>query len=135
MASQRDPLSVDYDPMVHDILILAIRRHRNHQRGPVAWVASPRREFRELDRGGLTAHERAFTRSAYYAVFKAPRNAGAPVHYSLVLEWDKTRKLPAPRGNVARSVRVQIYKYGSSKRSLQTSGYAFQSTPGARIDS
>lgn len=131
--AQRDPLSVDYDGMVRDILILAIRRHRNHQRGPIAWVASPRREFRQLDRGGLTAHERAFTRAAYYQVFKVPRNQGAPVHYSLVMEWDKTRRLPAPRGQVARAVRVQIYKYGRSPRG-GTSGYAFQSTPGDRID-
>jgi hypothetical protein len=133
--AQRDPLSVVYDPMVRDVLILAIRRHRNHQRGPIAWVASPRREFRQLDRGGLTAHERAFTRAAYYVVFKAPRNAGTPVHYSLVMEWDKTRKLPAPRGQVARSVRVQIYKYGSQRKAAKVSGYAFQSTAGHRIDS
>lgn len=133
--AQRDPLSIDYDPMVRDILILAIRRHRNHQRGPIAWVASPRREFRQLDRGGLTAHERAFTRAAYYSVFRAPRNAGAPVHYSLVLEWDKTRKMPAPRGQVARAVRVQIYKYGRAPKSSRTDGYAFRSQAGARIDS
>jgi hypothetical protein len=131
----RDPLSVNYDPMVGDVLRLAIQRHRNHQRGPVAWVASPRREFRQLDRGGLTAHERAFTRAAYYQVFRNPRNQKQPVHYSLVMEWDKTRKLPAPRGQVARSVRVQIYKYGSQRKAAKVSGYPFQSTAGHRIDS
>jgi hypothetical protein len=135
MASQRDPLSVDYDPMVRDILILAIRRHRNHQRGPIAWIASPRREFRELDRGGRTRHERAFTRSAYYQVFKVPRNTGQPVHYSLVLEWDEGRKMPAPRGQVARSVRVQIYKYGKHGLGQGGTWRGFQSTPGDRIDS
>lgn len=135
MASQRDPLSVDYDAYVGQVCRLAVQRHRNHQRGPVVWIASPRREFRQLDRGGLTPHERAFQRSAYYLVFKAPRNAGAPVHYSLVMEWDKAVKAPAPRNQLARAVRVQLYRYGRAPKSSRTDGYAFQSTQGHRIDS
>ncbi len=65
MAPPRDPLSVRYDGVVRDLMTRAARAHRNSA-SVVAWIASPRGEFRHRDRGGRTAHERAFTRSAYY---------------------------------------------------------------------
>ena len=134
--AQRDPLSVEYDPIVRRVLILAIRRHRNHQSGVLAWVPSPRRQFRHLDRGGLTKNERAFTRSAYYQTQKVPRNAGQPELYKLTLEWQDRRE-PSGR-RLARPVRVTLHssRNASRHRSLGPDGAwrGFRSAPGARID-
>ena len=140
MPAERDPLSVAYDPVVRPVLIQAIRHLRNHQRGPLVWIASTRAELRALDKGGRTRQERAFTRSAYYHVFKVPRNSGAPVDYSLTLDWGD-RLEPSSRGRWARSCRVTLHRFGrgSSRRRSPSwvpgTGSGFQSIPGNRIDS
>ena len=80
---RRDPLSVHYDGYVRMVMIRAVRASRNRQ-GVRVWVASPRREFRYPDPRGLTRHERAFTRSAYYLIYRVPMNeylkGGIPRH-------------------------------------------------------
>ena len=78
----RDPLSVRYDGATRDLLERAARASRS-RRAVIAWVPSPRGEVRRLDRGGRTAHERAWTRSMYYQVRIPPRR------WSLKLTWDE----------------------------------------------
>lgn len=141
MASQRDPLSVRYDPYVHELVIRAARESRQG-RGVQAWIASPRAEFRARDHGGRTAHERAFTRSAYYLVFRnAGRytsgregTAGEPSGWSLKLSWgdDKDRRASSA-GRLARPVLVRLYPSGQARRSAPAwVGTSRQSTPAAR---
>lgn len=133
----RDPLSVLYDQRVRRVLLRAILARRDRQGVPV-WVASPPAEFRRLDRGGRTAHERAFTRSAYYQVFKVPRNAGELPYWSLKLEWGPIRYR---HGRWGRTVQVRLYRYGSGyKHASQHEQWSapdstMRSVPGRRIDS
>lgn len=109
MPAERDPLSVQYDGITWQVLTRAARASRN-RRGVQVWVASSRAEFRELDRGGRTRHERAFTRSAYYRVFRVPLNAQQVPDWSLKLTWgsDAERK-PSTRGRLARPVVVRLF--------------------------
>jgi hypothetical protein len=125
MPSPRDPLSVRYDPYVHDLIMRAARESRQG-RGVQAWIASPRAEFRARDQGGRTAHERAFTRAAYYLIFKnAGRytsgkkgTEGEPSGWSLKLTWghDKDRRASSG-GRLARPVLVRLYPSGQARRS------------------
>ena len=136
----RDPLSVQMDAQVRAVLIIAIRRLRNKQRGLLVWIPSPRAQFKKTDKGGLTATERAWTRAAYYAVFKVPRNSGQPVHYALTMDWDLTRREPSSAGRLARPVRMTLHKYGTrgpggGKMPPPGTWVGFQSTVGNRIDS
>ena len=71
----RDPLSWHYDGYVRQVMIRAIRASRNG-RSVRVYIASPRSSFRATDAGGRTAHERAFTRSAYYLMWRVPLRAG-----------------------------------------------------------
>lgn len=135
MPGVRDPLSVAYDPRVRRVLLRAIVARRN-RRGVPVWVASPPAEFRRLDRGGRTAHERAFTRSAYYQVFKVPRNTGELPMYSLKLEWGK---ITFRHGRWGRTVQVRLFRYGSGYKHAQQHAQwitdeARRSVPGNRID-
>lgn len=132
----RDPLSVAYDQRVRRVLLRAIVARRENKAVPV-FVASPPASFRRLDRGGRTAHERAFTRSAYYQVFKVPRNAGELPTYSLKLTWGP---IAFRHGRWGRVVRVRLYRYGSGYRHAQSrpqwiTDETRRSVPGARIDS
>jgi len=121
--SPRDPLSERYDPYVHDLITRAAAASRQG-RGVQAWIASPRSEFRARDTGGRTAHERAFTRSAYYLVFKnAGRytsgkkgTGGEPSGWSLKLSWggDKDRRASSA-GRLARPVLVRLYPSGQAR--------------------
>jgi len=138
--SVRDPLSVAYDVRVRRVLLRAVRAHqlsKGASRGVAAFVASPAGEFRRLDRGGRTRHERAFTRSAYYQVFRVPRSAGELPVWSLKLTWGPIR---FHRGRWGRAVQVRLYRYGSGYRHAQQHAQwitsdAARSTAGARIDS
>jgi hypothetical protein len=108
VGAQRDPLSVRYDGVVHQLMVRAARAHRD-RKAVVAWVASPRGEFRHKDRGGRTSHERAFTRSAYYLIFK---NGGEPGRsgWSLKLEWgDDGQRRASSAGRLARPVKVRLF--------------------------
>lgn len=108
MGARRDPLSVRYDGVVHQLMVRAARAHRD-RKAVVAWVASPRGEFRHKDRGGRTSHERAFTRSAYYLIFKNAGNEGRS-GWSLKLEWgDDGQRRASSAGRLARPVRVRLF--------------------------
>jgi hypothetical protein len=76
-------------------MMRAIRASRN-AKGIQIWVASTRGELRSPDAGGRTQHERAFTRSAYYLVWRAPINAGRIPDWSLKLTWGGDGELRAP---------------------------------------
>jgi len=104
---ERDPRSVDYDPAVRALMVQAIRAMRTRH-GVVAWIASPRYQFRRKDDGGRTAEERAFTRSAYWAVFGLPKKLGVPQTYSLKLTWGDALQ-PSSHGRLARPVQVRLY--------------------------
>jgi hypothetical protein len=134
MPSRRDPLSVRYDAVVHDLMLRAIWASRNRA-GVRAWVASPRGEFRTQDRGGRTAHERAFTRSAYYLIFK---NGGEPGRsgWSLKLTWgaDGDRRASS-HGRLARPVTVRLFNTAEAEPAADRwVGTGRQSTAGRRID-
>lgn len=135
MPGVRDPLSVAYDSRVRRVLLRAIVARRD-RRGVPVFVASPPAEFRHLDKGGRTRHERAFTRSAYYQVFKVPRNAGELPMYSLKLVWGKAERRS---GRWGRTVQVRLFRYGSGYRHAQDrpqwiSDDSRRSVPGNRID-
>ena len=135
MAPPRDPLSTRYDGVVDDLMRRAARASSRGQ-GVQAWIASPRGEFRGLDRGGRTAHERAFTRSAYYLIWRVPINSGVPQAWSLKLTWgsDADRKASA-NNRLARPVVVRLFPRGKAKpRSARWVGTSRQSLPGNRID-
>jgi hypothetical protein len=80
------------------------------------WISSPRAEFRSRDRGGRTAHERAFTRAAYYQVQKVPHNLGQVPDWSLKLTWgsDGDRRLSRP-GHLARPVMVRVFPRSAAR--------------------
>jgi hypothetical protein len=108
--ADRDPLSIRYDTVVRDLMVRAGRSHRDG-RSVVAWIASPRPEFRRRDRGGRTAHERAFTRSAYYLIFRVPIREGRAPDWSLKLTWgpDHARRASS-QGRLARPVQVRLFR-------------------------
>ena len=112
---ERDPLSVRYDGVVHQLMIRAARAHRDG-RSVIGWVASPRGEFRHRDKGGRTAHERAFTRAAYYLIWWTPVKDGKPPDWSLKLTWgtDADRRASSA-GRLARPVRVRLYKRADAR--------------------
>ena len=115
MGARRDPLSVRYDGVVRDLMIRAARAHRDG-RGVQAWIASPRGEFRSRDRGGRTAHERAFTRAAYYLVFRVPLNRGQVPAWSLRLSWgDDAERRASSHGRLARPVQVRLFKRSGAR--------------------
>jgi hypothetical protein len=141
MPASRDPLSVRYDPYAHDLVMRAARA-AGQGRGVQAWIASPRAEFRARDHGGRTAHERAFTRSAYYLIFKnggrytsgKKGTAGEPSGWSLKLTWgDDTDRRASSGGRLARPVLIRLYPSGQARRSAPAwVGTSRQSTPAGR---
>ena len=130
----RDPLSVHYDGATHAIVLRAIYASRN-RRGVLAYVASPRAEFRSVDRGGRTKHERAFTRSAYYLVWRTPLNEGIEPAWSLRLTWGDSVE-PSSRGRLARPVTVRVWPRDQARVSgpSWSDGSGFRSEVGNRID-
>jgi hypothetical protein len=104
----RDPLSVNYDGAVHGLMVRAARAHRDGK-SVQAWIASPRSEFRRRDVGGRTAHERAFTRSAYYLIFKGG-GTGKRSGWSLKLTWgDDGQRRASSGGRLARPVQIRLF--------------------------
>lgn len=130
----RDPLSVNYDGVVHQLVLRAIYAQRQ-RRGVLAHVASPRAEFRQLDRGGRTRHERAFTRAAYYLLVNVPRNEGLPSVWSLKLTWGDDLE-PSSRDRLARPVTVRVYPRDEARARgpRWSDGSGFRSEVGRRID-
>ncbi len=116
-------------------MIRAARSQRD-RKAVQAWIASPRAEFRGKDKGGRTAHERAFTRSAYYLVFRTPIRNGQVPDWSLKLQWGSDADLKASSGGrLARPVLVRLYRRGSAK--VQGPSWvgdeSLQSRPGNRM--
>lgn len=130
----RDRLAAAYAAPARRALEAAIAAESKTSHG---YVASPGREFRQLDRGGRTAHERAFTRAAYYEVIQVPRRTNTPRRWSLQLEWGPIEKRGAKYGRV---VRLHMFRYGSRAyqaalaRGAYTSDPALRSTIDRRID-
>lgn len=113
----RDPLSVAYDDYARQVMIRAVRASRS-ARGVRVWIASPRGEYAHPDPRGLTVHERAFTRSCYYLIFRVPMSAyqkgGDPPEWSLKLTWlDELR--PSTPGRMARAVNIRLYPRGQAR--------------------
>lgn len=109
MPFERDPLSRRYDGTSRQVLVRAIRASHGN-RGVRAWVASTRAELRHPDAGGRTAHERAFSRSAYYLVFRTPLRYGRLPDWSLKLTWGSDAELRASSGGrLARPVTVRLW--------------------------
>ena len=131
----RDPLSVYYDGPVRQLMLRAARASLDRH-SVRTWIASPRGEFGRLDRGGRTPHERAFTRSAYYLVFKTPIRAGQVPEWSLKLSWGADEDLRASSGGrLARPVLVRLYPRSQARvRGPRWAGTELQSRAGARID-
>ena len=106
---QRDPLSVRYDATARQALGRAMRASRAG-RGVQVWVASTRGELRDPDSGGRSRHERAFSRAAYYEVWRRPINAGAIPTWSLKLTWGTDAELrPSAAGKLARPARLRLF--------------------------
>jgi hypothetical protein len=133
--SERDPLSLRYDGVVDQLLGRAARASVNGQ-SVQAWIASPRAEYRGLDRGGRTPHERAFTRAAYYVVWRVPINAGVPPDWSLKLTWGGDAELkPSARGRLARPVQVRLFPRSKARvRGERWNVDGRRSMEGNRID-
>ena len=105
----RDPLSVRYDATARQVMLRAARASRGG-RGVTVWIASSRAELRHPDAGGRSRHERAFTRAAYYLIFRVPLNRGEPPEWSLKLTWGKDADLrPSSQGRMARPVTARLY--------------------------
>lgn len=130
----RDRLAAAYAAPARRALEAAIAAEDKTSSG---YVASPGREFRQLDRGGRTAHERAFTRAAYYEVIQVPRHTQTPRRWSLQLEWGPIEKRGAKYGRV---VRLRMFRYGTRAyqaalaRGAYTSDPALRSAADHRID-
>ncbi len=115
MAPPRDPLSVRYDGTVHALMVRAARAHRDGK-SVQAWIASPRGEFRRRDVGGRTVHERAFTRSAYYLIFRTPIREGRSPDWSLKLTWgDDGMRRASSGGRLARPVQVRLFRRSGAR--------------------
>jgi hypothetical protein len=107
MPPQRDPLSIRYDAHVRAVMIRAIRAGRNGN-GVRAWIASPRAEFRHTDPRGRTAHERAFTRSVYFLMWRVHVNRHEIPPWSVKLTWGEELR-DSGRGRRARPVTVRVW--------------------------
>ena len=113
MPYERDPLSIRYDATARQSVMRAIAAGRRG-RGVQVWVASGRGEA--ADAGGRTPHERAFSRAAYYLVWRAPINAGRIPDWSLKLIWGPDSAMEASsHGRMARPVRLRVWPRGGAK--------------------
>ena len=133
MPAARDPLSVRYDRSVRRALMRAAAAWP--RRAVQTWIASPGVEFRNLDQGGRTAHERAFIRSAYYQVIKVPQHNGEPQYWSLRLAWGKIERHGDRYG---RTVTVRLFRYrpgaGRGRASSYIDNPALRSDVRHRVD-
>jgi hypothetical protein len=126
-AAERDPLSVYYDGYVWEVMRRAGAAGR-HGRSVRVWIASPRREFQTLDKGGLTRHERAFQRSAYYLIFRTPINAKQVPEFSLKRTWSLGEFRPSSGGRLARPVTIRLFPRSQAK----VRGRSWVDDPGMR---
>jgi hypothetical protein len=126
--AERDPLSVRYDGVVDDLMHRAARAHRDGK-SVQAWIASPRGEFRRRDKGGRTAHERAFMRAAYYKIFRTPIRQGKVPDWSLKLTWGTdAQRRASSHGRLARPVQVRLF----DRRGARVRGPSWVDDPSRR---
>jgi hypothetical protein len=122
VARQRDLLSIGYDTASRRALVRAIRkRPAGHQ----IFVQSPGREFSDVDPGGRTRHERAFTRSLYYHVVQIPRRQNVPQEWSLRLRWGKIENRG---GRYGRRVELRMFPASAGYRHVQRHGGGLRPT-------
>lgn len=133
---ERDPLSEHYDATARRALHLAIIARRAGRPASL-FVVSPGREFSRTDRGGRTAHERAFTRAIYYLAWRVPINRGVAPDWSVKLTWGPIERHGSRYG---RRVEVRAFTRDSGARHVRTgkvrswaAGETFRSGP-VRID-
>jgi len=143
VAARRDPLSVRYDLAARRVLLAAMRARPGRAR---IWVGSPGRQFRDLDRGGRTANERALTRAIYYQTWRVPINLDVPVEWSPDLEWGPIEN---HAGRYGRYLRLRLFtKAGGDRHRKGKRGWRDdvdgtgswrrgdrRSVPGDRVDS
>ena len=122
----RDRLAAAYAAPARRALEAAIAAESKTSTG---YVASPGREFRQLDRGGRTKHERAFTRAAYYEVIQVPRRTSTPRRWSLQLEWGPIEKRGSKYGRV---VRLRMFRYGTRAYQAALTRGAYTADPALR---
>ena len=142
----RDPLSKRYDGAARRALFQAINAHKVSPRSPRrvrVWVSFPGPQLRRLDRGGLTANERAFKRAAYYQVWSVPvHEEDRPPDWSLKMELGRIERRGTRWG---RWHRLTLYRYADGKRHIDEghgrphwrddiAGLDARSTQGNRID-
>ena len=113
MPPGRDPLAVKYDRTTAHVLKVAAAAYRESpsKSRPLAareWVHTPAAEYRNLDRGGRTRSERAFTRSIYHQATRAD-----PREWSVRLEWGSMQRRGSRYG---RWVRVRVFRYRAGLR-------------------
>ena len=104
----RDPLSERYDDIAWPLLLRAIRASRT-SRGIRVWIASPTAEFRHLDEGGYTRHERAFIRSCYWLVGPPWPKPTRPQAMWSLKQQIVAGPVPSMRGTRARQIRLRIW--------------------------
>jgi hypothetical protein len=132
----RDELAGRYAAAAANAVTRAIRAGR-YRSAVLVFVSSPRHEFRRLDRGGRTRHERAFTRACYWIVFDGPAERGEPSQWSLKLTW-RDRLDPGAPGMLARAVALRVFPREDARvpagRSWVRDEGPGRSVPGRRID-
>jgi hypothetical protein len=129
----RTPLAIRYDPSAARVLDAAIRRYSDRTAGDdwhPAWVASPAGD--PVDKGGLTAHERAFTQALNYdkRVYRhgTPRYVTDPATGDRVdnpnpyREWSVKTVWTGERGARGRKVRVRVFPVGEASLHAQRQG-------------
>lgn len=114
----RDPVSVGYDNYVRKALLSAIRARHAGRKGATVFVRSHASEFRHLDAGGRTVHERAFTRSVYWQSFRQPLKQGLAPEWAPSLEW---LAIENRGGRYGRSVRIRMWTKKEGQRKARTS--------------
>jgi len=105
---RRSWLAPLYDRQTRALAIRAIRASRRGT-GVRAWVTSPSAEYRDLDEGGWTFHEREFARSFYYP-FNADRRQAAL--RGARPAWSARVRLVSPQYVIARTgVRARQFQF------------------------
>jgi hypothetical protein len=130
-----DELAGRYSAAAANAVTRAIRASR-YGASVAVYVSSPRAEFRRLDRGGRTRHERAFTRACYEIVFDGPAARGEQSPWSLKLTW-RSQADPGAPGRLSRAVALRIFPRDQARvpagRSWVLDQGAGRSTPATRM--
>jgi hypothetical protein len=108
MPYERTWLAPRYDTQTWALAMRAIRASRRDT-GVRAWVTSPAAEYRKLDAGGFTFHEREFVRS-FYRPFNQARKAAAAA--GTVPDWSARVRLVSPDYVISRTgYRARLFQF------------------------